>query len=69
MKEGTLGVKFSSFQPVWGDYNVIDTDYDNYTFIYSCFSAGWGLIQQEYYWILTREPLSADSSKLADITA
>ena len=32
------------------NYKIIDTDYDNYSIVYSCF------LGIEYLWILTRDP-------------
>lgn len=57
--EGTLGVKFSAFQPVWGPYDVLYTDYENITVIHSCFSLGFWKSEQQ--WVLTRKPLNPDS--------
>ena len=51
--EAKLGVKFSSFQPTWGKYNVIDTDYSHYALIHGC-SEFMGNVK-EYAWVLTRE--------------
>ncbi len=53
--EGTSAqchVRFSSFAP-WGDYEVIDTDYTNYTVIYSC--SDFVLFHREVGWVLTRD--------------
>ena len=58
--EGALGVKFSDWMPFWGSYNILDTDYETYTIVYSCMSAFWGWYSDEYFWILTRDPLSED---------
>ena len=51
-KEGALKVQFKSWLPA-GSYNVLDTDYDNYSIVYSCDGIGswWNF---EYLWILTR---------------
>ena len=38
----------------YGKYNVIDTDYDTYTLIYSCESI-LGVAHIEFAWILARE--------------
>lgn len=38
--------------PTKSNYNVIDTDYDNYSVVYSC----WPLAQYEFVWILSRNP-------------
>lgn len=51
--EGYLKVKFVKFQPA-GDYKVLETDYDNYTVIYTCMGLP-GLFNIEYVWILTRD--------------
>ena len=51
-KEGALKVSFQSFLPA-GNYNVLDTDYDNYAIVWSCDGIGpwWNF---EYLWIFTR---------------
>ncbi|XP_019623554.1 PREDICTED: apolipoprotein D-like [Branchiostoma belcheri] len=49
---GRLQVRFSSFQP-WGSYWVVDTDYTNYSIVYSC---DYFLINRvEFLWILARD--------------
>ncbi|XP_078581230.1 apolipoprotein D-like [Branchiostoma floridae x Branchiostoma japonicum] len=49
---GRLQVRFSSFQP-WGSYWVVDTDYDNYSIVYSC---NYFLVNRvEFLWILARD--------------
>merc|ERR1712038_65257 len=62
-----LGVKFSDFQPKTDPYWIIDTDYDGYTFIWSCLSLG--VAHAEFAWILTREPNPdpATISKIMDL--
>lgn len=58
-KEAHLGVKFSDYQPIWGPYDVLYTDYDNIAIVHSCFSLGvWKMEQQ---WLLSRKPLSPDT--------
>ena len=44
-----LGVKFNWAMPS-GNYYVVDTDYENYTVVYSCTSL-W-LFHIEYAWLL-----------------
>ena len=67
-KEATLGVKFSIFQPWYATYNVMDTDYDTYAYIYSGSPGGWfGIGRYQLCWVLTRKPLSKDSEELKDI--
>jgi len=51
---GELLVDFPT-SPVKGEYWVLDTDYENYTIIYSCVDYVFGLIHFEFAWILTRE--------------
>ena len=38
------------------NYNIIDTDYDNYVIIYSCEEQWGGWLSTEYFWILARTP-------------
>jgi len=57
-----LQVKFSKFQPVWGAYDVLYTDYETHAIVYSCVGGFWGLFQKEYHWILTRQPLDPKGS-------
>ena len=43
------------------NYNILYTDYDNYSVVYSCRNEGLGLIKQESVWVLSRTPyLPAD---------
>jgi len=46
----------------YGNYWVLDTDYDNYTFIYSC-SGVLGITHYEFAWILSRHPNITDDTK------
>jgi len=51
--------------PVVGDYNVLDTDYDTYTSVYSCVSL-FGLGHVEQAWILARNStLSTEQLEVA----
>lgn len=57
---GKLQVSFAPkfldvFDFVKGPYWVLDTDYENYAFVYSCKEYVFGLYHTEYFWILTRE--------------
>ena len=54
--EGRLQVRFSSFSP-WGDYQVVKTDYENFSIIYSCTNAVFDVIKFDLAWVLTRKPL------------
>lgn len=54
--EGTDGqchVRFSKFAP-YGDYQVLDTDYDNYAIVYSCLNLY--LARWDLGWVLVRDP-------------
>lgn len=51
--EGQCYVRFSKYSP-YADYEVLDTDYENYSVVYSCFNlyiARWDL-----GWVLVRDP-------------
>ena len=55
--DGRFELKFSKFQPVWGNYHVLETDYEGYAIVYSCRTLLNGRVKNEYAWILTREPM------------
>ena len=55
--EGRLDLKFSELQPFWGNYDLLETDYDNYAVIYSCTNLLGGLYRTEYAFVLSREPI------------
>ncbi|XP_061198008.1 apolipoprotein D-like [Saccostrea echinata] len=55
-----LKVKFASAAP-YGNYWVLDTDYENYTLIYSCTSI-LGISHFEFGWILARSRTLPDST-------
>ena len=63
--EGTLGVKFSIFQPVYGPYTILYTDYENISVVNSCVS--YGFFTTETHWILARKPLNEDDEEYAAI--
>ena len=50
---GQCYVRFSSKQP-WGDYEVLSTDYESYTIIYSCSS--FFVANYQIAWVLSRDP-------------
>ena len=67
-KEATLGVKFSVFQPVYANYNVLDTDYETFAIVYSGSQGNFlGCGRYSLCWVLTREPLQKDDPKLKEI--
>ncbi|OMJ65977.1 hypothetical protein SteCoe_37338 [Stentor coeruleus] len=45
-------VKFSKFAPA-GDYQVVSTDYENYSLVFSCFSIG--IAHWKWAWLLARD--------------
>jgi apolipoprotein D and lipocalin family protein len=51
-KSGQCHVRFSSNQP-WGDYEVIKTDYENFSIVYSC--SNFYLAHYTIAWILARD--------------
>ncbi|XP_023334392.1 apolipoprotein D [Eurytemora carolleeae] len=51
---GELKVHFPE-SPVDGDYWILDTDYENYSIVYSCVDYIFGLIHFEFAWILARD--------------
>lgn len=61
--EAQCYVRFSTKAP-YGDYQVIDTDYENYTVIYSCTEIA-KITHIEYGWILTRS-LDFNAEEKAD---
>jgi len=67
--EAGLQVYFSRFQPVWGNYDILQTDYDNFSVIYSCQAYFSGLIRSEFAWILMRHPHLKGSPEFLDIEA
>ncbi len=47
--------RFFNLIDLYGDYQVLSTDYKNYAIVYSC-SNFMNVFSLEYMWILTREP-------------
>ena len=68
--DGRFELKFSKFQPAWGNYHVLETDYDSYAIVYSCRTLLQGRVRNEYSWILTRDPIdpTANADKFKEIT-
>ena len=64
-KDGQLGVKFMYNQLWWGMYDVLETDYDNYSIVYSKFK--FLNKSKDQVWILAREPLPKDSDSRHEI--
>ena len=55
--EGRLALKFSELPQFWGNYDLLETDYDSYAIIYSCTNLLGGLYRTEYAFVLSREPV------------
>ena len=52
----TFPYPFYLFNP-FGEYNILKTDYDNYTIVYSC-TTNWllfGQAKSEIFWVMTRQ--------------
>lgn len=60
--EGQCYVRFSPKAP-YGDYEVIDTDYENYSIVYSC--QDYLMFHVKYGWVLSRDT-EFDGEKLLD---
>ncbi|ESO95175.1 hypothetical protein LOTGIDRAFT_117552, partial [Lottia gigantea] len=57
----TLIVSFFKLLPS-APYKVVETDYENYSVIYSC--SKFGFVKSELAWILTRTPEGLEASEL-----
>ncbi|CAC5396671.1 APOD [Mytilus coruscus] len=57
-----LKLRFASAAP-YGDYWVLDTDYETYTLIFSCTDLLFGATHFEFAWILAREKTISDDIK------
>ena len=66
-KEATLGVKFSIFQPVYANYDVIATDYTSFAIVYSGSPPGCLFRGYELVWVLSRKPLTKGSTEHLDL--
>ena len=65
--EGRIQVRFSKFSP-WGDYQVVKTDYDSFSIVYSCTNAVFDVVKFDLAWVLTRKPLDhSDPNDSAEI--
>ena len=60
-------MKFSELQPFWGNYDLLETDYDSYAVIYSCTNLLGGLYRTEYAFVLSREPIKVGTPAYAKI--
>ena len=64
---GQCQVRFSSYSP-WGPYDVVSTDYVNYSIVYSCTNII-GAFSYELLWILSRQPYQTGSAEAAEFQA
>jgi apolipoprotein D and lipocalin family protein len=57
-EEGKLHVKYTTVPliPLETQYNVLETDYDNYAVLWSC--SGVGPVHTQNAWIMTRQRLA-----------
>ena len=64
-EKGNAYLKVSFFWPFYGDYKVLDTDYTDYSVVYSC--SDWWIAHEEFAWILSRDRgySAANSDELA----
>ena len=67
--EGRLDLKFSDLQPFWGNYDLLETDYESYAIIYSCTNLLGGLYRTEYAFVLSREPIRLGTPAYDNILA
>lgn len=66
-KKNPAYLRVSFFWIFYGDYKVIETDYSDYSVVYSC--SNWGLAHYQYAWILTRNNnfKAGDSDQIATL--
>ena len=67
LNDGRLDLKFSELQPFWGNYDILETDYESYAFIYSCTNLLGGLYRTEYAFVLSRTPIVSGTPAYAQI--
>lgn len=53
----------------WHNYDVLETDYDEYSVVYSCQNLGKWFFKLEYAWILMREPHDHETISFEEIEA
>uniref|UniRef100_A0A1Q3FS12 Apolipoprotein D n=1 Tax=Culex tarsalis TaxID=7177 RepID=A0A1Q3FS12_CULTA len=51
--QAKLNVSFGGMPPIASNYWVLDTDYENFAFVFSCFSVG-NFLKADNYWLLSR---------------
>ncbi|KAL1399303.1 hypothetical protein pipiens_008321 [Culex pipiens pipiens] len=50
-----LNVSFGGMPPIASNYWVLDTDYESFAFVFSCFPVG-NTLKGDNYWLLSRTP-------------
>jgi len=58
-RSARLIVSFNGRSSTTANYNVVDTDYDSYSVVYSCSSVLF-FFKAEFLWILTRDQIPSD---------
>lgn len=48
---------------LWTPFSIIDTDGQTYAIVYSCALTYGGLIQNEYFWTLSKRPLDSQNDR------
>ena len=61
--EGEAKLQVSFFPGRWGNYHVIDTDYETYALVYGC-SVRDGEPKNENAWVLTRAAIETEDKRL-----
>lgn len=64
-KSGQCYVRFSDNQP-WGDYEVVKTDYENFSIVYSCTNLY--VAHYKIAWVLARDPEFDPSQAVAALS-
>ena len=66
--DSRLQVKYNPFH--WANYDILDTDYKNYSVVYTCEDFGLqGIFKWEYAWIIMRRPHAKESEEFKNIEA
>ena len=53
---------------MWGSYDIISTDYDNYAYVISVKKDSFfSIMDRQWFWVLTRQPLSTKSAEFKEV--
>ena len=55
--------------PTWAQYDVLETDYENYAYVLSKSEGLFGAFSHTWVWVLTRKPLSVSSDEFKEVEA